>query len=63
MYRYYTIQAAKNKGADQTAGMGRLICTCVVGTGQKQVFSRTRLIYSFVKSNFVEPLTAKALKF
>ena len=31
--RYYTIQAANNKGADQTARMCRLICTFVVRNG------------------------------
>ena len=29
--KYYTIQAANNKSADQTAQMRRLICTLVVG--------------------------------
>ena len=38
-YRYYIIQAANNKGADQPAQMHRLICAFVVRTGQKQVFS------------------------
>ena len=38
-YRYYTIEVANNKGADQTAQMRRLICAFVVPTGQKQVFS------------------------
>ena len=38
-YGYYTIQAANNKGADQTARMRRLICTFVVRIWQKQVFS------------------------
>ena len=37
--RYYTIQAANNKGADQTVQMHRLICAFVVRIGQKQVFS------------------------
>ena len=39
MYRYYTIQAANNKGADQTARMRRLICAFVVRIWHKQVFS------------------------
>ena len=38
-YGYYTIQAANNKGADQTARMRRLICAFVVRIWQKQVFS------------------------
>ena len=38
-HRYYTIQAANNKGADQTARMRRLICTFVVRIWLKQVFS------------------------
>ena len=38
-YRYYTFQAANNKGADQTAQMRRLICAFLVRIGQKQVFS------------------------
>ena len=29
-YRYYSIQAANNKGADQTVPMCRLICVFVV---------------------------------
>ena len=37
--RYYTMQAANNKGADQTARMHRLICTFVVRIWHKQVFS------------------------
>ena len=37
--RYYTVQAANNKGADQTARMRRLICTFVVRIWLKQVFS------------------------
>ena len=36
---YYTIQAANNKGADQTAWMCRLICVFVVRIWQKQVLS------------------------
>ena len=37
---YYTIQAANNKGADQTARMRRLICAFVVRIWHsKQVFS------------------------
>ena len=35
-YRYYTIQAANNKGADQTARMHRLICSFVVRIWQKK---------------------------
>ena len=38
-YRYYTIQVANNKGADQTAEMRRLICAFVVRICHKQVFS------------------------
>ena len=38
-YRKCTIQAAKKKGADQTARMRRLICAFVVGIWHKQVFS------------------------
>ena len=38
-YSYYTIQAANNKGADQTARMRRLICAFVVCIRHKQVFS------------------------
>ena len=38
-YRSYTIQAANNKGADQTVRTRRLICTIVVRIWQKQVFS------------------------
>ena len=37
--RYYTIDAANNKGADQTARMRRLICAFVVRIWQKQVLS------------------------
>ena len=37
--RYYSIQAANNKGADQTAWMGGLICAFVVHIWHKQVFS------------------------
>ena len=37
--RYYTIQAANNKGADRTAWMRRLICAFVVRIWHKQVFS------------------------
>ena len=33
-----TIQAANNKGADQTARMCRLNCACVVRIWHKQVF-------------------------
>ena len=36
---YYTIKAANNKGADQTAQLRRLICTFVVRIWHKQVFS------------------------
>ena len=36
--RYYTIQAANNKGADQTARMRRLIFFFVVRISHKQVF-------------------------
>ena len=38
-YRYYSNQAAKNKGTDQTAQMRRLICAFVVHIWQKQVLS------------------------
>ena len=50
--RYYTIKAANNKGADQTAWMRRLICTFVVCIWQKNRFShdlahiRPQLIYA-----------------
>ena len=37
---YYTIKAANDKGADQTARMRRLICTFVGRIWGKQVFSR-----------------------
>ena len=37
--RYYTIWAANNKGADQTARMCRLISASVVHIWYKQVFS------------------------
>ena len=37
--RYYTILAANNKGADQTARMRRLICAFVVRIWHKLVFS------------------------
>ena len=30
MFTYRTFQKANNKGADQTARMGRLVCACVV---------------------------------
>ena len=36
--RYYTIQAANNKGADKTAQTHRLICAFVVRIWHKQVF-------------------------
>ena len=39
VFRYYTIKAANNKGADQTAWISRLICTFVVRILQNQVFS------------------------
>ena len=38
-YRCYIIQAANNKGANQTAWMHRLISAFVVSYGIKQVFS------------------------
>ena len=38
-YYMYTIQAANNKGADQTAQMRKLVCAFVVRIWQKQVFS------------------------
>ena len=37
--RYYSIHAVKNKSADQTAQMHRLICAFVVRIWHKQVFS------------------------
>ena len=36
---HYAIQAANNKGADQTERMHRLICTIAVHIWHKQVFS------------------------
>ena len=36
---YYTIQAANNKGADQTAQMRRLICAFVVHIWHKQILT------------------------
>ena len=38
-YRYHTISAVNNKGADQTARMRRLICAFVVRIWQKCFFS------------------------
>ena len=43
-YRYYTVWAANNKGADQTARIRRLICVFVVRIWNKQVFSITSSI-------------------
>ena len=38
--KYGTFQKANNKGADQTARMGRLVCACVVRKSPKSRFSR-----------------------
>ena len=38
-YRHYTVEAANNKGADQTARMRRLSCVFVDRIWHKQVFS------------------------
>ena len=38
--RYDSFQLANNKGADQTAHMGRLVCTFVVRKPRRQIFSR-----------------------
>ena len=43
-WRYYTVQTANNKGADQTARMRRLISAFVVCTGHKAGFLVTWLI-------------------
>ena len=43
-YRYYTIQVANNKGADQTAQMRRLICTFCCSHMAKTGFLMTWLI-------------------
>ena len=37
LYKFITIQAANNKGADQIEWMRRLICAFVVHIWQKQV--------------------------
>ena len=44
-YTHYTILAANNKGADQTAGMRRLICAFVVRIWDKTCFGMTWLIH------------------
>ena len=49
-YTYYTIEAANNNGADQTAQIGRLICTFVVRIWLKQVFSWCGSLYSKIIS-------------
>ena len=56
---YYTIQAANNKDADQTARMRMLICVFVVRIWHKQIFSLAQVILNFeidtcVNTNFIE---------
>ena len=55
--RYYTIQGANNKGADQTARMRRLICAFVVRIWHKTHFRMTWLILSLIYSGCVFLLT------
>ena len=51
--RYYTIYAAKDKGADQTARMRRLICAFVVRICHKHVFPwRGSYYYEMKMNNF-----------
>ena len=45
-FTYETFQKAKNKGADQTARMYRLVCACVVCKPSKTGFLASRPIYS-----------------
>ena len=59
-YRYYTIQVANNKGADQTARMRRLVCAFVVHIWHKQIFSwrgsyygHDRLLWLILKLSLV----------
>ena len=43
-FTYGTFQKVKNKGADQTVRMHRLLCTCVVREPQKTGFLASRPI-------------------
>ena len=46
-FAYGTFQKANNKGADQTARMRRLVCTCVISNTQKTGFLASRPIFFF----------------
>ena len=47
-WSYNTFQRAKNKGSEQSAQMGRLVCTFVVRMSeQNQIFSRSISLGSF----------------
>ena len=54
-WRYYTIHAANNKGADQAARMRRVICAFVVRIWHKQVFSWRGSYNKIVKCDRQQP--------
>ena len=47
--KLYTLQAANNKGADQTARMRSLVCTIVVHIKQNQVLTTKAHIICYIR--------------